>query len=336
MELLLVVLLSFIPMLVYAGILWWLDRYEKEPFGLLLAAFLWGCIPAIILAIILELILDVPISIISPAGIVYDLLGSALGAPFIEETTKGLALLLLLLFWRRELDGTLDGILYGGVVGFGFAAVENVLYLGSAFDEGGAGAALSLAVFRAGLFGLNHAMYTGFTGLGLALALESKKSPLRWLWPILGFAAGMGMHMFHNGLATFISYLGSNAPMLVLILGDWAGALALVIVIVISLGLERRRIRSWGAVYVHDGYITPQEVALLSSSFRRWGAALQLLLRLDFAGWRALGRYLWAATELAYAWHRVQRGDRVKVEDFTRYHERMLAHRAQALAHFTL
>ncbi len=331
MALLLVLVLSFVPMLVYAGILWWLDRYEKEPWGLLLAAFLWGCIPAVILAIVFEVVLDVPISVISPAGVVYELLGSALAAPFIEETTKGIALLLLLLFWRRELDSPLDGIIYGGMVGFGFAAVENVLYLGSAYSEGGAGGALGLATFRAGVFGLNHAMYTGFTGLGLALALDSKKGLGRWLWPILGFAAGVGMHMFHNGMATFMSYLESDAPLLVLVLGDWAGVLALLVVAALSLYLERKRIRAWGEVYVRSGYITPQEVALLSSSFRRWSAALRLLVRLNFAGWRALERYLWTATELAYAWHRANRGDRVRSSDFTRYHEALLAHRARAL-----
>ncbi len=326
-----VLLLSFLPMFFYAGLWWWLDRYEKEPLGLLMAAFLWGGVPAIILGIIFELILDIPIALISPAGLVYDFMGAAMAAPMVEETTKGLALLLLLLFWRRELDSLLDGVIYGGMIGFGFAAVENVLYLSDAAASGGLGGALGLAFFRAGLFGLNHAMYTGFTGLGIALALEGKKSAMRWLWAILGFAAGAGMHAFHNGLATFMSYIESEAPLLVLILGDWAGVIVLLVVAAISLGMERRRMRRWGAVYVQQGFITEDEVKLLSSSLRRWGAALRLLLTLNIGGWRALERYLWVATELAYAWHRAHRGDKVKVQDFTHLHALLLERRAEAL-----
>ena len=50
--------------------------------------------------------------------------------PVTEEASKGL-FLLLLLWWRRaELDGILDGIVYAGMVGIGFAFVENILYLG--------------------------------------------------------------------------------------------------------------------------------------------------------------------------------------------------------------
>jgi RsiW-degrading membrane proteinase PrsW (M82 family) len=39
---------------------------------------------------------------------------------------------------RQEIDSPIDGLVYGGIIGFGFAAVENVLYLASAYVEGGA------------------------------------------------------------------------------------------------------------------------------------------------------------------------------------------------------
>ena len=45
------------------------------------------------------------------------------------------AFLLLLLWWRRhELDGVLDGIVYAGMVGIGFAFTENILYLAAAYN----------------------------------------------------------------------------------------------------------------------------------------------------------------------------------------------------------
>ena len=42
---------------------------------------------------------------------------------------------MLLLWWRRaELDGVLDGIVYAGMVGIGFAFTENILYLAAAYN----------------------------------------------------------------------------------------------------------------------------------------------------------------------------------------------------------
>src|SRR6478735_736767 len=99
----------------------WLDRYEPEPRRLLAAGLLWGGFVATGAAILLGI-----------GGFVVgvdDDLSLAVGAPFTEEATKG-AFLLLLLWWRRaELDGVLDGIVYAGMIGIGFAFMENILYL---------------------------------------------------------------------------------------------------------------------------------------------------------------------------------------------------------------
>ena len=62
-------------------------------------------------------------------------------APVTEEAAKGLFILLLLFYRRNELDGVLDGLVYAGMVGIGFAFTENILYLTSAYmgDDGQAG-----------------------------------------------------------------------------------------------------------------------------------------------------------------------------------------------------
>src|SRR5258706_13058636 len=49
------ILAAALPTAVYSLLLWWLDRYEKEPLPLILAAFLWGALPAFALAGLLEL-----------------------------------------------------------------------------------------------------------------------------------------------------------------------------------------------------------------------------------------------------------------------------------------
>ena len=45
---------ALIPTIVYVLLVWWLDRYEKEPLWLLALAFLWGAVPAAIFSILVE------------------------------------------------------------------------------------------------------------------------------------------------------------------------------------------------------------------------------------------------------------------------------------------
>ena len=239
---LLILVLSFVPMLLYALLLWWLDRYEKEPLGLLAVAFLWGAIPSIVLALIMQIVLDIPVTAISNSNqLTYELLGASVVAPFTEEGIKAVALLLLLLFVRKEIDSPIDGLIYGGVVGFGFAAVENVFYLFGAFTEGGIGGIVGLAFLRAGVFGLNHAMYTAFTGLGVALSLEIKQPLLKMVSFVVGFALSVGAHALHNALATFTGQSGL-LPLIAAVVVDWAGVLS-------AAGCGHRRLRGRAAAH---------------------------------------------------------------------------------------
>ncbi len=314
MDLVLVLVLSFAPMLLYTAVLWWLDRYEKEPLHLLATAFLWGAIPSIILAIILELVLDVPLLALATNQLLYELVGSSVIAPLVEESIKAVALFALLLFARYELNGPVDGLIYGGIVGFGFAAVENLFYLGGAYAEGGLGSMLGLAFLRAGLFGLNHAMYTGFTGLGIALASESRRKWLRLLLILAGFTVAVGMHAFHNATATFWGHTETENSLaggifFVTLVGDWTGVVVLLLVALWSFFLEQGRIVRYAEALVSVHAIPAEEIAILRSTTRRNINRLKALLALDLRRWWQLTRYYHKVTEAAYAWHRVQQGD---------------------------
>ncbi len=292
------------PMVAYALILWWLDRYEKEPVGLLLAAFLWGAIPAIVLSLIVELILDVPISsLVDPVAA--NLVGVAVVAPVTEEIFKGTALLLLFVFFRREIDGPLDGIVYGGLVGFGFAAVENVFYFAGALMEGGALGVALLTFFRAFLFGLNHAMFTGFIGLGLAVASAMHSWVARMFTLFLGLMAGITAHIIHNGSIA----LGAEFiwPCLVTFLSDWGGVVILLGVIVWATIQEQQRLTRLLADEVSGGTLSRRDYEVICSYWRRVGERLTALTSGDFRRWWELGRYYHLATELAFSKHRLDR-----------------------------
>lgn len=309
MDILLILFLSFAPMFLYALILWWFDRYEKEPLPLLVAAFLWGAIPSIILALILELILDIPIVAVSPNQLTYELLGASVVAPVVEEGIKALALLILLLFLRREIDSPMDGLIYGGIVGFGFAAVENVFYLFGAYTEGGLGSVLSLAFLRTGIFGLNHAMYTGFTGLGIALSLEIRKKALKPVLIAAGFVVALATHALHNALATFTGYNEGLFTLLIAVILDWGGVLMMLAVIGWTFILERRRIIVYAEELVNVHVIPKNEVDVLKSTLQRRLARLNMLFSGDVKRWATTRRYHYKVTKAAFAWHRLNNGD---------------------------
>lgn len=81
--------LAIVPMLLYALLLWWFDRYEKEPLIFIAAAFIWGAVPAIIFSLIAQILLDIPLSLLVQPGIGTELLGASLFAPVTEEVFKG-------------------------------------------------------------------------------------------------------------------------------------------------------------------------------------------------------------------------------------------------------
>jgi protease PrsW len=295
---------GLLPMLAYAAILWWFDRYEKEPAGLLVAAFLWGAVPAVVFSLVAELVLGVPVALLADpaaAGVI----NTALIAPVAEEAFKGLAVVLLFLFYRRELDSPLDGILYGGLVGFGFAAVENVFYFTGALLEAGLTSMLFLALLRAFLFGLNHALFTGFTGLGLALARTERRWPVKIGAPLAGLAAGTAAHLVHNVSVTLAPEL--FWPCVVALAADWGGALVLLAVIVWTSLRERRWIVEHLRDEVERGTLNAARYATAASYPRRTAERARALFAGDFRRWLALGRYYRLATELAFNKHRLTR-----------------------------
>jgi RsiW-degrading membrane proteinase PrsW (M82 family) len=102
------------------------------------------------------------------------LLGAPVIAPIGEETAKGAALVLIAPRLGHEFDNAVGGVVYGGLVGLGFAMTENVLYFGLAFlDRGLPGVGLVFLI-RVVAGGFAHSMFTGMTGAGLGLARERR------------------------------------------------------------------------------------------------------------------------------------------------------------------
>lgn len=213
-------LLAAIPFGPITAAFLWLDRYEPEPRGLLVAALAWGAFAATALGIVLSL---------AGAQWLYasETQMATVIAPVVEEATKGM-FLLLLLWWRRdEIDGILDGIVYAGLIGIGFAFVEDVLYFDAAArgDFGGPSGADALTatfVGRALLSPFAHPLFTMFIGIGVGIAVGSRSRWVRTLAPLAGYGVAVLVHGIWNasndgmlGGFAFI-YVTMMAPLLVL------------------------------------------------------------------------------------------------------------------------
>ncbi len=316
--LVLAILAGVLPMVTYAMILWWFDRYEAEPVGLIAAVFLWGAIPSIILALIVEIVFDIPIRTwISPESLAYELVGSSLIAPAVEELFKGLAVLGIFVFFYREFDSVLDGIIYGSLVGFGFAAVENVLYFMSALSEGGLGSMVMLVIVRALVFGLNHAFFTSLTGIGFALARLSRSWPIKLGAPVMGLFLAISAHAVHNGGMT----LAQNSCLwpLFSLMSDWGGVLVVFAIILLATFQERRWLIKYLPGEVQLGTLSEAECRIVCSYLERVAERTDALFSGDFGRWRRLGKFYQTATELAFKKHQLatlgdERGNQASIE----------------------
>jgi RsiW-degrading membrane proteinase PrsW (M82 family) len=190
------VVLAAIPVAPLIGSYLWLDRYEPEPRSLLVLGVGWGAFVATTAALFLQAFDAFALGSDEATQ-------SVLVAPLSEEAAKGLFIVLLLLYRRAELDGVLDGIVYAGMVGIGFAFMENILYLSQAYigDDthvGGIEDTVFTFVIRGVFSPFAHPFFTAFIGIGLGLAVSSRNRVVQVGAPVVGYALAVGTHSLWN------------------------------------------------------------------------------------------------------------------------------------------
>ena len=247
-------IIGFGTALVFAYVLYWLDRYEKEPLLLLGGVFLWGAVVAAGSAFLINTVLGLGIYVFTGSDLATDLATGSIIAPLVEETLKGLAVLAVFLVFRREFDSVLDGIIYAGIAALGFAATENVYYIYSyGFEEGGWSGLLSLTFIRVILVGWQHPFYTAFIGIGLAIARLARNWIVRIITPLTGWALAIFTHGFHNTLA---SLLNGIPGMAIGAAFDWTGWLVMFGVILWATWREQQNLKRYLAAEVQAGTIS--------------------------------------------------------------------------------
>jgi RsiW-degrading membrane proteinase PrsW (M82 family) len=310
-----------VPAAAYALLLIAVDRYEREPGPALFAALLWGAgVAAPLAAVLNDALLARVAGIWTPV----------LGGPVVEEACKGAVLAVLLLVLRDEFDDVLDGMVYGALVGIGFALAENVGYLTLAAVQGGTAGLVRGMYLRAFLGGLNHALFTATTGAGLGWWRAAHTPAGRWLAPGLGFLGACGQHVAWNAVASrALTDIVCNpvvpgaacreapsgfgllvgAP-LVVVATVGPGALVLALVAVLALRREARVVATALRDEARSGLLGAAEYACLCSARVRVAAEWRAFVAGGLRAWRARRRFHQAATELAFRRWRVARGER--------------------------
>jgi RsiW-degrading membrane proteinase PrsW (M82 family) len=289
---------GFLPMLVFAYMVYWVDRYEKEPIPLLGGVFLWGAIIAAGAAFLVNTFLGLGIYMFTGSQAFTELSTASVFAPIIEETLKGLACFFVFLFFRHEFDSVLDGIVYAAITAIGFAATENIYYIYTyGYQQSGFHGVLYMFFVRVILVGWQHPFFTAFIGIGLAVSRINKNGFIKVMAPIIGLGLAIMTHSFHNLISELIQGVQSIFYSIVF---DWSGWIAMIIFVIWALYREQKWIIAQLPDEVTNGIITPSQYKIACSAWAQTSSRVKAL----FSGkYRLVDRFYALTAELAFKKH---------------------------------
>jgi protease PrsW len=294
--------LSWVLVAVYAApvalLVYVLDLYEREPIPLLVAAFVWGAVAATTL------------SAIGNAGwsLVVARLGgpelatrwsAAITAPIVEETLKGLGVVLIVLIAREEMDDRMDGFVYGALCGLGFAVVEDVFYFVAVFggEVRGVLEGFFVRVIASGLY--SHVLYTGLVGMAIGIVATRRDDRplgprLRSALPLVAVAV-IGHFLWNSPiLELFPPHPWEGAEWLLIPVATAVKGLPLLLFVALAVRLADRRERRWLREALDgeldDVAVTPEELATLETVRGRRRARTRMRQRAGDRAAKLLGR----------------------------------------------
>lgn len=150
------ILLSLAPVFIILFYVYFRDKYEKEPLGLLFKALLVGCIIIVPVVFAEQFIQNLQ----PPLGKTGEAFYSAFFVAGLTEEFFKFAGLYFLIWRNPNFNEKFDGIVYAVFVSLGFAAVENIMYVA----EGGPQIAMVRALTALpahALFGIRMGYYFG-------------------------------------------------------------------------------------------------------------------------------------------------------------------------------
>lgn len=250
-------LAAIIPMLIYLGLIWKFDRYDREPFKFLLVNYLWGAIGAITLSIIGSLLLSAIASLFVKDESALTKLSAVIVAPLVEETMKGFFLIITVA--SRKFDNITDGIVYGGAIGLGFGMTENFFYFISYSET--VQSWIMLVIVRSLFSAVMHCVATATLGAFFGFA-KFKSLNLKIFYGFTGLLIAMAIHAAWNFSLSFETF----APLGFLFL--FISVIIFILSFAISVTGEKKVIFKELKEEVENGLIPKIHLEILSSSRR--------------------------------------------------------------------
>ena len=292
--------LALLPVVVILAFIRWVDEWEPEPSWLFAVAFAWGAGVAALTSLIGNGVFAQTMATTAYLSeFQQEVLPIVVGAPLVEEAAKGVGVLVIYTVFRKYFNGPIDGLVYGMLVGLGFAFSENILYFSEYYDQLG-------AVFQARAIEnpFIHPLATGLTGLFIGLASDRKGFASLVSLGFIGYCSGVLVHGLHNYSAvTAMSSSTRFAFQLPIYM-------AMLWIIWYLRGKERTDVSAVLAEYAAAGWLTHNELAMISKvSARRsavdWaGKNLASLGGHEEDGRRAMERFQEEVIRLGYNRHR--------------------------------
>ncbi|GAB2532169.1 PrsW family intramembrane metalloprotease [Brachybacterium huguangmaarense] len=324
---------AFLSLVVIIGVVVIADRWDPQPASTLVLALAWGAIVATGISYVVNTAGGMLVYAVTGDGEIAGFVGATFIAPFVEETSKGAGLLLLMLLARKRFNGPLDGLIYGALIGGGFAFTENILYYARAYTEDGAGGA-GFLIFLRGVLGIfGHPIYTSLTGVVMGLVVRKWGTIAGLVSFLVATWPGMFLHALWNGSAGIIvGILGGLPGFLAIYAGQgllyllWIGLLIWLIID------EARLTRVRLGDYANRGWLTHPEVDMLATwkgrrEGRRWAKSIN-------AG-PVMKRFIRESAELASNRQRLlaDGGSPKAVAEERRLLDRLTDNRRRLLAH---
>lgn len=209
---------SFVPPFAFMAWVRSRERHGREPFGSVVAMFLYGATLGVAAALLLS-------GVVGLSGVTASFaIAAVIVAPLVEEACKGVGLR----FVRFRIDEMEDGLVYGAAAGLGFAATETFLYGTTALLEDGAQNAFSLIVARTLSSMLLHATSSALLGFGYSVLRLRRGGPSLGL----AYAAAVILHGTYN---------------FIVLSSTWLGFLCAVVLVAVVWSLLMRKLRALDA-----------------------------------------------------------------------------------------
>jgi protease PrsW len=208
--------LALAPGVAIAVYLYLKDKHEREPLSLLLISFFYGVLSTFVTLFIswpLEFLLT-----INPQNVIHQFGNAFFKVALVEEFSKFI-FIRFILYYNKNFNEPFDGIVYAGMVGMGFATLENVLYV---YNYG-----VATGILRMFTAVPAHATFAILMGYYLGIAKFTHRHQL--FNSIMALLIATTFHGAYDYF-WFVSYIP----------GIWVGA---IISLIVALILSRKAIR---------------------------------------------------------------------------------------------